>query len=292
MSSSSSCSTGTETRSAASTGSVSRPRSPPPDRSIAIERSALPTVIFTSRRRMNAAHLREQRGKGVQAHRHPTHQPHRAPQRFALVADRRHGVVQILKHAVAQLEQRFAGRRDPDAPADPVKHRLAKLLLEQQDLPADGRLGYVKFFARGGERAAVSDRPDDFQLAQVHAASIHSRCAWVQGNPCGRWIVSLSGALKQGPPGGTGRQEARVRTVAGVVREAFRHHRVIATMPVHLASGALLFDVSQFAARRQLAVAADHAAAGERPKPEEPAPDSLAYILRSTVTEQTTYRSA
>ena len=52
--------------------------------------------------------------------------------------------------------------------------------------------------------------------------------------------------------------------------EAFRHHGVVAAMSVHLAVRALLFDVSQLAARGELAVAADYAAASERPKPEEP----------------------
>src|SRR5688500_6692198 len=41
-------------------------------------------------------------------------------------------------------------------------------------------------------------------------------------------------------------------------------------MTVRLAGAALLFDVGQFAARGGLAIPADHAAARQCPKPEEP----------------------
>ena len=110
-------------------------------------------------------------GKHVETHRHAADQPHRAAQRLARVADRGDGVLQILEDAVAQLEQRFAGRRDADAAADAVEDRLAELVLEQQDLAADGRLGDVQLFAGGRERAGVGDGADDFELPQVHASA-------------------------------------------------------------------------------------------------------------------------
>ena len=144
--------------------------------------------------------------------------------RLSLIA--RHGVVQILKHAMAQLQQRLAGRRDPDAPADAMKDRLAELVLEQQDLTADGGLGDVQLFARRGERAAVGDGADDFELTQVHAVSIHSVLAWVQGNPCaaalgraGLSVRSGAGLKACGRQAGTGsvrtRESAEGDVVAG-----------------------------------------------------------------------------
>ena len=41
---------------------------------------------------------------------------------------------------------------------------LAELLLEEQDLAADGRLGDVKLLPGRGERPSVCDRPDDLKL--------------------------------------------------------------------------------------------------------------------------------
>ena len=78
------------------------------------------------------------------------------------------GVLQVLEDAVAQLQERFASGRDADAPADAVEDRLAELLLEQQDLPADRRLRDVQLFAGGGERAGVGDGADDFELPKIH----------------------------------------------------------------------------------------------------------------------------
>ncbi len=69
---------------------------------------------------------------------------------------------------MAQLEQRFAGRGDPDAPADAMKDRLAELVLEEKDLPADRRLRDVQLFAGGRKGAGFSDGADDFELPQIH----------------------------------------------------------------------------------------------------------------------------
>ncbi len=61
-----------------------------------------------------------------------------------------------------------------------VEQRHPQLALQRRDLAADRRLGHVQLLARGGERAGVGDRADDLELPEVHAASIHSRHAWIQ----------------------------------------------------------------------------------------------------------------
>ena len=92
-------------------------------------------------------------------------------------------VLQILEDAVAQLQQRFAGRRDADAPADAMEDRLAELVFEQQDLPADGRLRDVQLLARRRERAGFGDGADDFELPQIHWSEAYiTRYAWTQPN--------------------------------------------------------------------------------------------------------------
>ena len=47
-------------------------------------------------------------------------------------------------------------------------------------------------------------------------------------------------------------------------------NRVVAAMRVGFAGAALLLDIGDLAARRQLTITTDDAPAGERPKPEEP----------------------
>ena len=64
--------------------------------------------------------------------------------------------------------------RDLDPPAEPDEQRLVEFFLEQQDLPADRRLRDVQPRARGRERAAVRDRPEDFELSQIHRAVLVS----------------------------------------------------------------------------------------------------------------------
>ena len=106
MSSSSSSVTGTDSKSAVSTGSVTSPKSAAPDRRSAMDRSPLPTVTFKSR--LCAPDFGEQRGKYVKAYGHPTDETDRATQRFPRVADRGYRVLQILEDAVAEPEQRFS----------------------------------------------------------------------------------------------------------------------------------------------------------------------------------------
>jgi len=44
-----------------------------------------------------------------------------------------------------------------------------ELVLEQQDLAADRRLRDVQTCTSTGERAGFSNRPDDFELPEIHA---------------------------------------------------------------------------------------------------------------------------
>src|ERR1044072_5051753 len=74
---------------------------------------------------------------------------------------------------MAQLQQRFAGGRDPDASADAVEDRLAEFVLEEQDLPADGGLRHVQLGSRRRKGAGIRDRADDLELTQIHGLSLH-----------------------------------------------------------------------------------------------------------------------
>ena len=131
-------------------------------------------------------------------------------ERFALVADGRDRVLQVLKDAMAQLEQRFAGRRDADAAADAMEDRLAELVLEQQDLPADRRLRDVQLLAGGGERSGVGDGADDLELPQVHASAYICSAHGFNGtDTLGRWCADLARARATG-----GGSAARVRSIA------------------------------------------------------------------------------
>jgi len=115
-----------------------------------------------------APHLGQQRRKNIGADRHTADETHRPAQRFAFVANTRDGVLQVAKDAVAQLQKGFTGRGNPDPPSDAVKHRLAELIFEQENLPADCRLRDVQLLAGGRERAGIGYGPDDLELPQVH----------------------------------------------------------------------------------------------------------------------------
>ena len=118
--------------------------------------------------RMVPAEFLEQRRKDVEAHRHAADEPQRARQRLLGVEDALAGIADVREHPVAQLEQGLADRRDLDAPPEPDEQRFLELFLEQQNLPADGRLGDVQASAGRGKGAAFGDRPQDFQLSQIH----------------------------------------------------------------------------------------------------------------------------
>ena len=79
-----------------------------------------------------------------------------------------------------------------------MKDRLAELVLEDQDLPADRGLGDVKLFAGGGEGAGFSDGPDDFQLPQVHeSAYMRAR----HESTCDDSSRAMEGSVRQRGPG-------------------------------------------------------------------------------------------
>ena len=160
---------GTVTRSGDSIGSVSRPQSAVPARMAARQRSVAPAQILISDLRMGPLELAQQGGEDVEADGHAADEADRAAQRLARIADQRDRVLQILEDAVTELQQRFAGRRDADAPADAQEDGLVQLFFEQQDLPADRRLRHVQPFAGSGEGAGFGDGADDFELPEIHA---------------------------------------------------------------------------------------------------------------------------
>jgi hypothetical protein len=112
-------------------------------------------------------------GENVEAHRHAARQAERAAQRAGPIGNRADRIADVLEYALPELHQRFGRRGHPDLPPDAQEQRLAELLLEQQDLPADRRLRHVQLAAAGGERSGFSDGLKDFELAQVHAALLN-----------------------------------------------------------------------------------------------------------------------
>ena len=85
------------------------------------------------------------------------------------IGDRADRVAHVLKHPLAELHEALGRRRHPHLPADAQEQRLAELLFEQQNLPADRRLRHVQLPAARGERAGFGDGLEDLELAQVHA---------------------------------------------------------------------------------------------------------------------------
>ena len=168
-SSSSSRSTGTVTRSDSSTGSVSRPASTRPARISSTDRPAgrhrQPHVEL----RMHAPQVLQQRREHVEADGHAARQAQRAAQLARAIGDRADGFAHVLKDALAELHEALGRRRHPHLAADAQKQRLAELLFEQQNLPADGRLRDVQLPAARRERSGFGDGLEDFELAEIHA---------------------------------------------------------------------------------------------------------------------------
>src|SRR5215207_9419221 len=133
---------------------------------------------------MSAPHLGEQGGEDVQAYGHPSDEPHGAVEGLLSLADTRDGILQVPEDAVAELQKRLTSGSDAYSTADAVKNRFSQFLLEEQNLPADGRLGHVKLLARRGEGTRVGDGPDDLELSEVHWRSIHARCACILRDRC------------------------------------------------------------------------------------------------------------
>ena len=117
---------------------------------------------------MDAAHVFQQRREHVEADRHAAREPQRAAKLARPVGDRADRFADVQKDALPELDEAFGGRRHPDLAADAEKQRLAKLLLEEQDLAADRRLRDVQLPAAGGERAGFGDGLENFELSKVH----------------------------------------------------------------------------------------------------------------------------
>jgi hypothetical protein len=103
----------------------------------------------------------------VQAHCHAAAEAQRALQRRLAIGDRRSGFADVGENAPAQLQEGFTGVSEPDLAPEPKEQRLAQLLLEQQDLPADCRLRDVQAVCGRRERAGVGDGTDDFELPEI-----------------------------------------------------------------------------------------------------------------------------
>src|SRR5678816_1040850 len=52
-----------------------------------------------------------------------------------------------------------------------MKDRFAELVFEEEDLAADCGLGNVKLLTCCSEGSGLRDRPDDFQLPEVHESA-------------------------------------------------------------------------------------------------------------------------
>ena len=120
---------------------------------------------------MHAPQVLQQRREHVQADGHAARQAQRAAQLARAVGDRANRFADVLEDALPELDEAFGRRRHPDLAADAQEQRLAELLLEQQDLPADRRLRDVQLPAAGGERAGLGDRLEDFELSEVHGVA-------------------------------------------------------------------------------------------------------------------------
>ena len=121
--------------------------------------------------RMNAPQIFEERREHIQADGHAARQPERAAQLARAIRDDADRFPDVLKDALAELNEAFGRRRHPNLPPDPEEQRLAELLFEQHDLPADGGLRHVELPAARGERPGLGNRLQDFELSQIHPAS-------------------------------------------------------------------------------------------------------------------------
>src|SRR3954463_3079300 len=91
----------------------------------------------------------EQRREHVETDGHAADEPQRPGELLLGVEDALRGVANVGEHAVTQLEERFSRWSDLNPSSEPDEKRFLELLLEQQDLPADGRLRHVQPRAGG-----------------------------------------------------------------------------------------------------------------------------------------------
>ena len=79
---------------------------------------------------------------------------------------------------MTQLYERLGGRRHAHLAAGAQKQRLAELVLEEQNLPADGRLRHVQLPSARTEGSGLRNRLQDFELSEIHdqTAADSARC--------------------------------------------------------------------------------------------------------------------
>ena len=119
--------------------------------------------------------LFDERRKDVEADRHPAHHRDRAGQHLLAIGDARRRVADVVEDAVAELEQRFAGGGDLHAAPQPHEQPLVELVLEQQNLAADGGLRHVQAGPGRRERPRFRDGLDDFELPEIHRPIVGRR---------------------------------------------------------------------------------------------------------------------
>ena len=93
--------------------------------------------------RVHAAQLLQERREDVEAHRHAAREAQRPAQLARPIGDGADRFAHVLEHALSELHETLGRRRHPHLPADAQEQRLAELRLEQENLPADGRLRHV-----------------------------------------------------------------------------------------------------------------------------------------------------
>ena len=125
---------------------------------------------------MHALQVLQQRRKDVEADGHPAGEPQRAAQRPRAIGDRADRVAHVQEHPLSELHERLGRRRHPHLTPDAQEQRLAELLLEQENLPADRRLRHVQLPAARRERSGFRDGLEDLELAQVHATAVLQKC--------------------------------------------------------------------------------------------------------------------
>jgi len=101
--------------------------------------------------------------------------PQRPAQLAGPIGDAADGLADVEKHPLTELDEAFRRRRHAHLAADAQKQRFAQLVLEQQYLAADRRLGDVKLLAARRERSGLGDGLENLELAKVHGSVYCSR---------------------------------------------------------------------------------------------------------------------
>jgi len=121
---------------------------------------------------MGAPQLLQEHRENVQAHGHPAGEAECPAQLARPVGDRANGLAHVLKHALSKLDETLGRGGHTHLPSHAQEQRLAELLFEQQNLPADRGLRHVQLPPARGERSGFSDGLKDFELAEIHVTAI------------------------------------------------------------------------------------------------------------------------